>query len=347
MKKSIVKFYIFKKVQRSKLPLYSSLNRDHSYIQLQSTACVSIDYPISQTQRFCISMSHWMVNLLVVFWIIYLHSYLWFLIQKEFNLSHLFADPSIIPDKMIKFYFEPAELPSFEIKTDQIPNILHQTWKTQSLPPNFLRWRHSWLRNHPHWQHNLWTDLENRQLVKQEYPWLLHFYDNLPKHIQRVDIVRYLYLHKYGGVYADLDFECIKPIDPLLINNKVILGKISHDDEWLHNIPNAFMASVAGHDFWIFVIHLSIARMSLNFITEDVTGPILIRDAYRLYNNYNPGDIELLKPGLVYGFDWRKYSEFACSSRYFFGYFFDEAKCKGYFPNAYSITYWSHSWSWM
>ena len=269
------------------------------------------------------------------------------MVQSEFNLSHLFADHKIIPNKMIKFYFEPVTLPAFEPRSTNdvhIPKILHQTWKTKSLPPNFLRWRHSWLRHHGGWQHHLWTDLENRQLVKSDYPWLLYFFDNLPKHIQRVDIVRYLYLHKYGGVYADLDFECLKPIDPLL-NNKVLLGKISNDDDWLHNIPNAFMASVPKHDFWLFVVHLAISRMSLNFITEDVTGPVLIRDAYRLYEKYNPGDIQLLNPGMVYGFDWRKYSEFQCSSRYLFGYFFDEMKCKELFPNAYSITYWSHSWS--
>eukprot|EP00834_Sanchytrium_tribonematis_P004381 NODE_212_length_12593_cov_0.662638.p6 type:complete len:296 gc:universal NODE_212_length_12593_cov_0.662638:9952-10839(+) len=287
------------------------------------------------------------LKMLALTWIIFLHGYLWHLIRSEMNLSHMFADPRIIPQNISKFYFEQVPLPKF-VRTDtegDIPMILHQTWKTKSLPDNFFRWRLSWLRNHPHWEHHLWTDLENRQLVKDEYPWLLHFYDNLPKHIQRVDIVRYLYLHKYGGVYADLDFECLKAIDPLLENGNVVLGKISDDDDWLHNIPNAFMASKPNHDFWLFVIHLSISRMSLNFITEDVTGPILIRDAYKLYEEYKSGEIVLLEPGLVYGFDWRKYSEFECSSRYLFGVFFDEAKCKERFPDAYSITYWSHSWS--
>ena len=277
-------------------------------------------------------------------WAAFLHLYLWQLIQSEFNLSHLFVNTKVIPQKLAKFHFQQVELPIFIEKQSIIPKILHQTWKTKSLPPNFMRWRLSWLRNHPHWQHHLWTDLENRQLVKNEYPWLLHFYDNLPRHIQRVDIVRYLILFKYGGVYADLDVDCLKPIDDLL-KKPVVLGRISNDDDWLHNIPNAFMASAAKHEFWMFVIHLSMSRMALNLITEDITGPILIRDAYRLYMQYNPRDIQLLQPGLVYGFDWRKYSELQCSSRYLFGYFFDEAKCKAYFPNAYSVTYWSHSWA--
>src|SRR5687767_12967661 len=98
-----------------------------------------------------------MFNLLVIGWVIILHGYLWHLIQSKLNLSHIFADPRIIPAKIQKFYFEPVDLPAFlQHNETNIPKILHQTWKTKDLPPNFLRWRLSWLRNHPHWQHHLW-----------------------------------------------------------------------------------------------------------------------------------------------------------------------------------------------
>ena len=37
-------------------------------------------------------------------------------------------------------------------------------------------------------------------------------YDNYDVNIKRVDAVRYFYLYHFGGLYVDLDFECIKNI---------------------------------------------------------------------------------------------------------------------------------------
>ena len=49
-------------------------------------------------------------------------------------------------------------------------------------------------------------------------PWIralqvLKVYDNLGTNVERADLWRYLALHKYGGVYADSDVRCMKPID--------------------------------------------------------------------------------------------------------------------------------------
>ena len=34
--------------------------------------------------------------------------------------------------------------------------------------------------------------------------------------VEKSDILRYLLLYHYGGVYADLDVECLRPFEPLL-----------------------------------------------------------------------------------------------------------------------------------
>ena len=39
------------------------------------------------------------------------------------------------------------------------------------------------------------------------------------------------------------------------------LGRITEDDTWQHNIPNAWMASSPGHPFWMFCL-MEIARAS-------------------------------------------------------------------------------------
>ena len=43
-------------------------------------------------------------------------------------------------------------------------------------------------------------------------------YNSYPYAVQRWDMIRYLILYEYGGIYADLDYECIDALDSLLEN---------------------------------------------------------------------------------------------------------------------------------
>ncbi len=63
-----------------------------------------------------------------------------------------------------------------------------------------------------------------------------------------------MYLHHYGGVYVDLDFESIRPMDQYLEGKLLVLGRMGNESTFRHSIPNAFMASVPGHTFWIKVL---------------------------------------------------------------------------------------------
>src|SRR6185503_9275839 len=97
-----------------------------------------------------------------------------------------------------------------------IPKVIHQTWKTPDVPPQWRDYARTWQDLHPAWQYHLWTDEANRAFVAEHYPRLLPAFDAYPYAIQRADAVRYCLLHRYGGVYIDLDIECLRPIDPLI-----------------------------------------------------------------------------------------------------------------------------------
>src|SRR4051812_13479649 len=105
-----------------------------------------------------------------------------------------------------------------------IPRILHQTWKTRTPPEQWRGLQQSWLDRQPDWTYRCWTDEENRELVRRAYPWLLATYDGYDEPIKRVDAWRYMMLHHTGGVYADLDTECVRPLDGLLDGHDVVLG---------------------------------------------------------------------------------------------------------------------------
>jgi hypothetical protein len=72
-----------------------------------------------------------------------------------------------------------------------------QTWITQN--PGFAYWLHD--------------DADCRKFVRLNFPYLLHYYDNLLTPVERSDIWRYLVLHVHGGVYADIDVSCQKPVN--------------------------------------------------------------------------------------------------------------------------------------
>lgn len=51
----------------------------------------------------------------------------------------------------------------------------------------------------------LWTTESSRLFIEDEFPWFLNTYDGYKFPIQRVDVVRYFAIRKYGGIYIDMD----------------------------------------------------------------------------------------------------------------------------------------------
>ncbi len=229
-------------------------------------------------------------------------------------------------------------------KKTEIPKIFHQSWKDIHVPDRYKDWETSCMDLHVDYDYLLWTDVDNRLLVAKEYPWLLYTYDRLRSGIQRADFVRYVYLHHFGGIYADLDVECLKNSDELIKNRIVVLGVLGDDYDFIHNIPNAILASKKGHPFWLFLLNRISMLLHQNDGTEATTGPIILRDAYRLFIKYEKykNDFYVASPGELYGVDWHKPPKNCVAA---FNQPLDAVQCKKLFPNAFMITYWTHSWS--
>jgi mannosyltransferase OCH1-like enzyme len=96
-----------------------------------------------------------------------------------------------------------------------IPPLIHQTWKTGAVPARFGEAAASWRTLHPSWEYRLWTDADIEHFVRSRFPALVPLFDRYPYAIQRVDAFRYLLLYDQGGLYADLDIECLRPFDDL------------------------------------------------------------------------------------------------------------------------------------
>ncbi len=93
----------------------------------------------------------------------------------------------------------------------KIPKIIHQIWLGGPVPEKYTNYRQSWIDHHPDWEYRLWTDadVESFQLQNKE------LFDKARNYGEKADIFRYEILHRYGGLYVDIDFECLKPFDAL------------------------------------------------------------------------------------------------------------------------------------
>jgi tetratricopeptide (TPR) repeat protein len=173
---------------------------------------------------------------------------------------------------------------------NNIPRIIHQTWKTRKLPKKFKALQETWLKQHKlskskgkggmegeggerGWGYKLWTDKDNRKLIKTHYAWFLDTYDSYRENIQRVDAARVFILYHHGGVYADLDTQSLRPMDALVdgyslprdsapgtpganyTNHTLVLGfepEMHYFTGGVHPLVcNAVMASTRGHPFWV------------------------------------------------------------------------------------------------
>jgi len=101
-------------------------------------------------------------------------------------------------------YLSPRELMSRPLSSQKssnasIPKLIHQSWSDNALPLKFQEWSDTWRTYHPDWEWVLWTDADNRALVKNHFPWFKDSYEKLNAEIFKADAVRPLYMYAFGG----------------------------------------------------------------------------------------------------------------------------------------------------
>lgn len=125
----------------------------------------------------------------------------------------------------------------------RIPKIIHQIWVgPDPFPEKFKAWQKSW--EALGWEYHLWTDAEvkdfpllNRKLYEQE-----------KNYGAKADILRIEILNQIGGLYVDVDFECIRPEQFNILHESYdfYCGITPLDCKSLM-LNNALIGSIPGH----------------------------------------------------------------------------------------------------
>ncbi|MGI8439959.1 MAG: glycosyltransferase family 32 protein [Thermoleophilaceae bacterium] len=193
-----------------------------------------------------------------------------------------------------------------------IPRIVHRIWLGPNpMPEEHAAYGESWAHHHPAWEMRLWTD---EDLPGLSTP-LLERARNL---VERADILRIELLRRFGGVYVDTDFECLRPIDPLLENVGIFAARVNEE-----RINNAILGSTAGHPAWDRVLATIDERMG-SIEGHGAAGAPAIQ-----WTVAEEPDYVAFPPELFYPYsaeEWHRRHE--------------------HFPDAYAVHHWAYTWKW-
>mmetsp|Transcript_27338 Transcript_27338/g.57718 ORF Transcript_27338/g.57718 Transcript_27338/m.57718 type:complete len:320 (+) Transcript_27338:52-1011(+) len=217
----------------------------------------------------------------------------------------------------------------------EIPRIVHQTYKSTSLPPNFQSWRDECIAQNPTWEFRIWTDEDNLRLVQEHYPHFLALYEGYDSNIKRIDMVRFLYLHKFGGVYMDMDMTCLKPFGSTLDQyyGKLILANQYPANKHIIEYANAFMASTPRLEIFDSIFHELTQPHRKDQTVLVATGSKFLK-RFVLRKRINEGKWVGFPMELIYGHEWTEEGTMCTSLE----------DCRNRFPEAITVSFWTHTW---
>lgn len=146
-------------------------------------------------------------------------------------LACIYWDPwGVEPAQLESRPFLPEAIPVVnftnggERSEHSIPRIVHQTYKSHALPGDVQRMVDTWEDKNPGWEIRLYNDSECLGFVRSSFPEYLDAYLALPKNVKRADFFRYMVVLLHGGVYADSDTECKRPLDSVISSKDKMLA---------------------------------------------------------------------------------------------------------------------------
>lgn len=162
--------------------------------------------------------------------------------------------------EMFKGLYERNNLTRVAIaESPKIPKIIHHIWLGSSLPQEYNEMRETWLRHHPDWQYRLWTDSDVAEAIRSGDLFTeesLQYFNEAVNYAEKADILRYLILYKYGGLYTDIsDFECLRSFDILHHAYDFYVGLAAIGESGIF-INNALCGSRPGHPILKYCIEM-------------------------------------------------------------------------------------------
>jgi inositol phosphorylceramide mannosyltransferase catalytic subunit len=137
-------------------------------------------------------------------------------------------------------YYRNYILPNIDAFPEAIiPKKIHQIWLGGELPEKYKSFVESWKIWNPEYEYKLWTD-KDADTFEFERPDIYYGSQNMGT---RSDYFSYEILRKHGGIYVDVDFECLQSFEDLMFLK--FFTSVAYDPKL--EIYHGLMASVPNH----------------------------------------------------------------------------------------------------
>jgi hypothetical protein len=187
-----------------------------------------------------------------------------------------------------------------------IPLVLHQTWKSTDLPADLAAFQRSFVAQNPGITLRFYDDAAMAAFVHDRFPEYAGLFDTFRFPVQKADFFRLLVVLDRGGIYADMDMECLAPFGALLDTDKAVFGveaavtttrqaELGYAQPY--QIANCIFAAPAGNSFIAAVVAdmaAAIAARPVDAVAgiEDATGPKALT---RRFYARRPRDVAVLR----------------------------------------------------
>lgn len=226
----------------------------------------------------------------------------------------------------------------------KIPKIIHQIYDCpSSVPDTLYQVSDSWRKEHPTWKYCLWDHEAIQKFLSDNCSKFIPIYKSFPYNKQRWELLRYLILYHIGGLYVDMDYECLQPMDSLLKARLCCLGlePAEHAKRFGKQrlIGNAMLAAVPRHPFFERIIekisHPANNRQQTGtWLISQTTGIEMLNNQYEEYKPKK--SITLLPADLITPLSAREISLFLLGR--------ETSEMEDKVENAFAIHYFLGQW---
>ncbi len=146
--------------------------------------------------------------------------------------------------------------------TLRIPKIMHQIWIGNGVPAELKPFQKLWQLMHPDWEYHLWTqdNIQDLPLINRD---IINAAQNPA---EKADLLRLELLNIFGGVYIDMDFEPLQPLDFLHYCYDFYIG-IDPLDTGMVQIASGIIGAIPNHP---------IIKAAIDGIPENYKNPELV-----------------------------------------------------------------------
>ena len=169
-----------------------------------------------------------------------------------------------------------------------IPKIIHQIWIGPNQEP--IKWTNTikidYIYRYPEYEYKLWNETKINELFN-DFPNIKIIYDLEFSWCGKADLLRYLILYYYGGIYIDADSVWInnKNFDELIVNS---CGFFAAKDCGLDMLANGVIGTFKNNEVFIKILkHIESYIISKNG---------LIKTKYYIEKRKEYGASKLLGP---------------------------------------------------